>query len=163
MSDQQVYVIQHYERREFESWEYDVFTKEELEAMRKPEHFGWHKIGISNDVQSRLSALRGGTPFSLRLITTIGVEGGAKQVERELHDLFGNPWNDHGEWFRLPKKTLYQLKDVEVLHPGEVAQIRDLASHAGDLSVPQPGEIDLIEALEDIRSGRVRAELERSP
>lgn len=153
MTGQQVYVIQHYEPRDIPDFYFDEFSAEKIDRMREPDWTGFHKIGISTDPEKRLSILRGGTPHRLRLVTTIDVEGDARQVERELHDLYGPiEYRRRNEWFRVPIDHIEQLKEIEVLHPGEIEEIRHVAIDAGDLSIAQAGVVNLLDELEEVRA-----------
>lgn len=149
MSGPVVYVIQHYEPKKIDSWMYREFTTEELERFKDPGPTGWHKIGVAENVERRLSSLRGGTPHELRLITTIDVDGDAQQVERELHELYRGP-RDRGEWFKLPIDHVEHLKKIDLLRPGVIKDITEYCTEIGDLSsVPQPSEVNLFEEVRD--------------
>jgi len=68
----------------------------------------FYKIGIANDVQSRLAQLSTGNPFELVLLAAYGFDNG-EPVERALHQRFANN-RKRGEWFQLFSK------DIETFH-----------------------------------------------
>lgn len=57
------------------------------------------KIGIANDVQTRLAQLSTGNPFPLTVISSYGFQN-AEVVEKALHQKFEGRW-ERGEWFSL--------------------------------------------------------------
>lgn len=57
----------------------------------------YHKIGIANDVRSRLAQLQTGNPVKLQLVTCWGFED-AISVERALHQKYAS-YRVNGEWF----------------------------------------------------------------
>lgn len=150
-AEQQLYVIQHYERKRFDRWERRLFTAEQLEERRKPEWAGHHKIGIAADPERRMRQLQNGTPFTLRLVTTIDIEGDAEVVESEVHNLYYNPTNDRGEWFFVPREHLADLKEIEVLRQGEAAQIRERVRRRDDHFVHTDLMKELREARQDLK------------
>jgi predicted GIY-YIG superfamily endonuclease len=71
---------------------------------------GHHKIGKSNNPNSRLSNLRSGDP-SIELVSTkeLASETDAIIFESFLHDLYSE-YNIALEWFKLPEAKLSSLK-----------------------------------------------------
>jgi hypothetical protein len=59
----------------------------------------FYKIGVANDVQSRLAQLSTGNPFPLELMAAFGFEN-ANAVETVFHQKFACRWQ-RGEWFSL--------------------------------------------------------------
>lgn len=68
--------------------------------------FTHYKIGIANDVQTRLATLQTGNPFELELIECYGFEN-AEIVERAIHQAFKKQ-RIRGEWFEL---NSHQVED----------------------------------------------------
>ena len=64
----------------------------------------FYKIGIANDVESRLAQLSTGNPFQLQLINVYGFEN-AEVVEKAIHQRFSSD-RVRGEWFEIPNVNL---------------------------------------------------------
>lgn len=64
----------------------------------------FYKIGIANDVKSRLSQLQTGNPFPLELVACYDFEDAAP-VERVLHMKFDS-CRGRGEWFTLDDEKI---------------------------------------------------------
>ena len=86
------------------------------------------KIGISNDVESRLKSLQTGSAYKLHLVDTF--EAGVEALKHEsfIHDLY-NDYRKMGEWFTFNSKfftdkVLPQMADyfskIEIIE-GKVA------------------------------------------
>lgn len=86
------------------------------------------KIGISNDVESRLKSLQTGSAYKLHLVDTF--EAGVEALKHEsfIHDLY-NDYRKMGEWFTFnskffTNKVLPQMADyfskIEIIE-GKVA------------------------------------------
>jgi len=73
-----------------------------------------YKIGIATDPHKRHSILQGGTPYKLKLITTITPKRDAKQLEHRLHQLFRTQ-RFRGEWFTLFPRQLNALRKKDTL------------------------------------------------
>lgn len=65
---------------------------------------GFIKIGLANNLGTRLSNLQIGCPFDQTLIASFRVHDTA-EIEAELHNLF-DKYRARGEWFRLPPDTV---------------------------------------------------------
>lgn len=65
---------------------------------------GSKKIGVANDVVSRLAALQTGNPFPLELIVCFKFVS-AEVVEKALHQKF-QAARIHGEWFQLDSQEV---------------------------------------------------------
>ena len=63
---------------------------------------GFVKIGVTNNVRGRLSALRTGSPFPIGLL---GLIEGSTKDEADLHRLFKSK-RVRGEWFALSEDEL---------------------------------------------------------
>lgn len=73
------------------------------------------KIGIAENVDSRLSTLRTSSPFPLTLLKS-WQSANAKSVERRLHEKFAK-FRHSGEWFILPPDILdafLKTEDLEI-------------------------------------------------
>lgn len=62
---------------------------------------GFVKIGVAEDVQSRLRTLATGCPYELRLVATIEAD---RAFEKKLHGQL-RPERIRGEWFRVGPAT----------------------------------------------------------
>lgn len=113
-----IYVIQYVEE---DSVDYIPLIHDEEQWPSR--YYGRFKIGVTTDVQRRLSALQGGTPNRLRLITTISPVGDAEAVEEHLHQYF-DPMRLRGEWFRLGRDAVLSLETLEELSAEAMARVR---------------------------------------
>lgn len=68
---------------------------------------GYHKIGVSSNINARLSALDGSTPFSVSLVYSKKVLD-AGSIEKLLHNKYKDT-NIKKEWFNLSE---YQVKEI---------------------------------------------------
>lgn len=75
----------------------------------------FYKIGIANDVESRLAQLSTGNPFELKVLAVYGFAN-AEIVERAIHQRFANS-RARGEWFLLrdPEDVREYLLACQVL------------------------------------------------
>ncbi len=73
----------------------------------------FYKIGIANDVQSRLAQLSTGNPFELKVLAVYDFYN-AEPVERAIHQKFANT-RKRGEWF--------ELNGDDVLAFGQICQL----------------------------------------
>jgi hypothetical protein len=120
MSKQEVYLIAHREKpRRTES---DLIVQQEYGIEPFTPMPDYYKIGISENVKSRLSILSSGTPHSLNLVTTIEADD-PKEVEEYLHRYNMNPFDDRGEWFSLDYNMVNSLKALEHLKAKNVKQV----------------------------------------
>ena len=63
---------------------------------------GLYKIGVSNDVEKRMSTLRTGSGYQLSCLAYYKTKDKPTTVERTLHKLFAE-FRVLGEWFDFPK------------------------------------------------------------
>lgn len=95
----------------------------------------FYKIGIANDVQSRLAQLSTGNPFDLEVLAVYGFEN-AEPVERAIHQKFANS-RRRGEWFELDNSQVYIFGQIcELLGGGVNAPVQ----------LPTVGEEEIEEA-----------------
>jgi len=109
MSEQQIYVVSYH----------DVTTKRHVPENGPltvkntfvSDYADYHKIGIAEDPQTRVSTMSSATPNELRLVTTIEADD-AKTAEKHLHNIFRSR-NHHREWFKLTAKGINSLEGLE--------------------------------------------------
>lgn len=70
----------------------------------------FYKIGIANDVQSRLAQLSTGNPHELKVLAFYGYEN-AELVERVIHQKFANK-RVRGEWFELDLSDIANFQNI---------------------------------------------------
>jgi len=70
---------------------------------------GFVKIGVTNDVQGRVSTISTCNPFEVKVILAQEV-GSAYQVEKFLHDKFKDT-NVKGEWFKLTSNDIAYITE----------------------------------------------------
>ena len=70
---------------------------------------GFVKIGVTNDVQGRVSTISTCNPFEVKVILAQEV-GSAYQVEKFLHDKFKDT-NVRGEWFKLTSNDIAYITE----------------------------------------------------
>lgn len=68
----------------------------------------YYKIGATDEIEIRLSALQMGNPFLIKLIDCVYVDDGL-QEERALHSLFAEK-RIRGEWFCLSPKEVEEAR-----------------------------------------------------
>lgn len=95
----------------------------------------FYKIGIANDVESRLAQLSTGNPFPLEVVSVYGFNN-AQPVEAAIHQRFSYR-RKRGEWFELDPDDLVDYDGICNLLGGVIS--------ASD----EPSEED-IEAAEEI-------------
>jgi hypothetical protein len=81
------------------------------------QHF--YKIGVANDVESRLAQLSTGNPFELKVLAVYTFEN-AELVERAIHQRFAIK-RRRGEWFELSDNELQLFKQICQLLGGQAA------------------------------------------
>jgi len=86
----------------------------------------FYKIGIANDVQSRLAQLATGNPFDLEVLAIFGFAN-ASPVETALHQRFANT-RKHGEWFSLSENDIQDFLKICRLLGGDENRLPTLAS-----------------------------------
>lgn len=67
----------------------------------------FYKIGVADNVKTRMADLQTSNPFELRVIATRCVEK-AFAVESKLHNDY-KPFRVRGEWFELTEHALHDL------------------------------------------------------
>jgi hypothetical protein len=67
------------------------------------------KIGITDDLQSRLTSLQTGSPYPLKLLTYIS---GGMAMEKKLHEMFRKS-NIGGEWFSPSPMLLAYIEELK--------------------------------------------------
>jgi hypothetical protein len=87
---------------------------------------GYVKIGKSNDPFDRIKRLQTGSPYNIRLYTTITVEGEWAPVEHALHDAYADD-RLRGEWFDIPEPELRNLVEITRLDPEIVASMDEFS------------------------------------
>jgi len=105
MSERKVYLISHRERK-----------RNYVSSITD-----YHKIGIAENPEKRLTTLQSGSPHKLELVTTISTKN-AEDLERELHMLFKEQ-KFSGEWFNLNHNQVNSLKAFDRLKPKNVAEL----------------------------------------
>lgn len=70
----------------------------------------YHKIGIANDVESRLSQLATGNPYRLDVVVTYEFEN-AEVVEKAIHQRYKDK-RKRGEWFELSYDDLKNIHEI---------------------------------------------------
>lgn len=112
MSDQLIYVIGHCETpRNYRTGLKSRPTVDE-------QFCDYYKIGIAEDVETRLSALRVGTPHKLYLITTLESDK-PKKVESILHNIY-HSGRQSGEWFFLTSNAVNSLRALDRIDYADV-------------------------------------------
>jgi hypothetical protein len=80
----------------------------------------YFKIGIANDVQSRLAQLSTGNPFELNVAAVYEFQN-AEPVERAIHQRFQS-LRKRGEWFSLGEREVSLFNNICSLLGGEVSE-----------------------------------------
>lgn len=70
----------------------------------------FHKIGIANDVESRLAQLSTGNPYPLEVVVVYAFDN-AEIVERSIHQRYREN-KQRGEWFSLDYEALKNIHSV---------------------------------------------------
>ncbi len=73
----------------------------------------FYKIGIAQDVQSRLADLQVASPHRLELVRAFATSH-PRRAETYLHKQFAE-FRVQGEWFELPSETLAWLVSIDSL------------------------------------------------
>lgn len=106
-----------------------------------------YKIGICSDIGERMKVLRPGTPYKLKLITTIEPKPAARIVEHRLHALFLSQ-RYRREWFRLYPRQINALRKQDTLSEQELRTAADVIRE-WDRSV---STVKLSDVFEEVRS-----------
>jgi hypothetical protein len=94
---------------------------------------GFFKIGVANDVSSRIASLQTGNPHPIKLISCYGFQN-AEFVERALHQKYSNE-RLRGEWFNLSDK-----------HIDEFEVLCSMLGGVPDGEIAEAGECEIAEA-----------------
>lgn len=70
----------------------------------------FHKIGVANDIQTRLAQLSTGNPFELEVVALYGFIN-AQVVEAAIHQRFSS-CRRRGEWFELSEENISDFHAV---------------------------------------------------
>lgn len=109
----------------------------------------FYKIGVANDVQSRLAQLSTGNPFPL----TVEVEAvysfeNAETVERCIHQRFIKQ-RERGEWFRLGESAEKDFREICRVLGGEICDSHQRLSD--EMIEEAEEEIQYLPRLEDVQ------------
>jgi hypothetical protein len=95
------------------------------------------KIGISANSKQRKKDLKTSTFCELKIIYSTKVAGDARTVEANAHQML-NQYRIRGEWFKIPKQHLKQVKQMcnvlieveeqDVLNKQEEEKLQDLVN-----------------------------------
>ena len=102
-----------------------------------------YKIGIAQDVQTRLAQLQTGSPYVLEVMECYGYEN-AEVVERALHQAFKKQ-RIQGEWFILDNiQATETLPEICVMLGGTVGIVEDKSEpdeveEAEEMAIPTDG------------------------
>jgi Meiotically Up-regulated Gene 113 (MUG113) protein len=110
------------------------------------------KIGIANDVQSRLAQLSTGNPFELKLLACYSYEN-AEVVERSIHQRFAEK-RARGEWFALGEQDLSEFHQICLLLGGIPSAVSPTAEEE------EVEEAEQLQETDDILGG-IKWRLER--
>ena len=90
----------------------------------------FYKIGIANDVQSRLAQLSTGNPFELEVLAVYGYEN-ANAVEAAIHQRYSDV-RQRGEWFGLDDHDVIDFEQICQLLGGIKEGAKELPTVAED-------------------------------
>jgi len=107
VSDKQLYVIAHRPTEHPNP----IDRRAGVDSWIRPADF--HKIGIADDPEKRLSSMKSATPHTLEIVTTVDCEN-ARDVESRLHSIF-HLAHHSGEWFRLSTNDINSLEGLDTL------------------------------------------------
>lgn len=114
MSGRLIYLIAH---RETEA----AWKSRNISFTPSAKPADYHKIGVSNDVENRLSMLKSGTPHKLELVTTIESDD-PEAVEKELHRIYSFS-HQSGEWYKLTSNAINSLIALDEIQAGFIQEI----------------------------------------
>lgn len=70
------------------------------------------KVGITTDLQQRLSCIQTGSPYEVKLLNHVFVGGNVRDVETSIHAYLKQEGKHvRGEWFNLNMDEIYDLID----------------------------------------------------
>ena len=91
---------------------------------------GLHKIGIANDVRSRLAQLQTGNPFPLKVVLCFEF-GNASPIEQSLHQKFSAK-RHVGEWFELVEGDVCDLSGICAMLGGNKTDVSPATAESVD-------------------------------
>ena len=106
----------------------------------------FYKIGVANDVQSRLAQLSTGNPFPLELMAAFGFEN-ANAIEAVFHQKFASRWQ-RGEWFSLNPPEIETFTQICQMLDGKEEDI--VTSKIDEFELEEAEAID--NSLENVRT-----------
>lgn len=106
----------------------------------------YFKIGVANDVESRLAQLSTGNPYTLKVLAVYGYDN-AEFVERAVHQRFALK-RTRGEWFELSSDEINIFRNVCESLGGFVPD--SLATGASEYEIEEAENLDV--SLENVRT-----------
>jgi predicted GIY-YIG superfamily endonuclease len=89
---------------------------------------GYFKIGVADNIKTRLKNLQTGNPHPIRLRQSfnLGTRDAAIQVEKGLHKLL-RPINKSGEWFKIEPQDVWLFDETfSAIARGDMARMHAL-------------------------------------
>jgi len=88
---------------------------------------GYYKIGVSIDVENRLSQIQTATPHDATLVAEVSVKNNtAGHVETALHQYY-SPVHKTGEWFNLSPREAAGFKLIDEINSNKLdSVVKDL-------------------------------------
>lgn len=105
----------------------------------------YSKIGVSNDLETRLADLQTGNPLPLHLRVAYEFPS-AYMVEKVMHQKFSEK-RAQGEWFRLSVQDLKDLCTICEMLGGQRVENKPIASTEGEIAEAEERQ----QVLEDFR------------
>lgn len=115
---------------------------------------GIYKIGIANDVESRLAQLQTGSPYELEIMECYEFEN-AEIAERAIHQAYSKH-RIRGEWFRLGFGAVEKFQTLCELLGGNV-----FVPNKYELTPDAAEEAESIQETQDILLGSINWRLDR--
>lgn len=106
----------------------------------------FYKIGVANDVESRLAQLSTGNPFPLEVKVVYAFQNAAP-VETVLHQKFSDK-RRRGEWFELNYQDTKDMHQICLLLGGGAFEYT--GQEATDEAIEEAEQVDV--SLEDVRT-----------
>jgi hypothetical protein len=91
---------------------------------------GYYKIGVSINVENRLSQIQTSTPHDVTLVAKVSVKNNsAGRVETALHQYY-SPVHKNGEWFNLSPREAAGFKLIDEINADKLDSIvKDLPAN----------------------------------